>query len=850
MATQTQVYSGTVHSYSDRDGYGHIEPDAEQGLAGVLLVHRGSLYRRDLQLHPGQRVLFTTRTVPTGVLATDVRPADTPPATGTDSERMYGTVRSTVSERGFGFIRLDAGRDVFFHASELPDRNVVPSPGTALSFRLVETARGPQATEIELEAPAGPTSVASTQDYLAQAIIARDAGKRDEAAILYETGLTAAPSVQLVLSYAAMEKNRNRKTAAMRVYEAGIRLFPSVAKLREDAGILAASLKDHERAIRLLREALHLCRTEGQGGTKGVLLALARTHYQVDNHHSLLEAISRYDEALRLFDRGHTQLPDSDLLALNVARIRTQHHRGNLTVQFIRSVGFRVVRARLLDQTTSGAELVVEVDATDLRESYGLSRYLVMRCMFKAEVSRLDLDALDVSVREWSESGLGDEQVALIVLASLPEDLQRLLAKRIEEQKKALPAIVPIQQADMERADDTASALRGVLDRWLHRRDLFIGSGPVVGRRFFGRDKPLAELREAITSGTPTGVFGLRKVGKTSLLKETQRRASEWGDIVVYVDLLRVPGDVSDCRWLYWRLATDLYREVSRLPLKNLRWRLGTQFDDFLDIPLDFPVATAFDADLTRLFGALQSADLNPRPKVVFLLDEIERLLPTSLGKSGFTGFFDFFGYLRGVSQEHDDFVLIVTGANSLITEAPQFDGRDNPVFNYFSDVYLQLLERQECAVMIRELGRGMGISFSAEAVDAIYALTGGHPFFARQLCSYVARQRLDRPLRIDRDVVESLVGQYIDIRSGDFQEIMDRLARDFPAEFGVCLELARRGGRMPLSDVRQSTNSKGGSAIRHLLGYQIVAVSGDEAVLKVDLLARWLLDRNIDASE
>ena len=128
--------------------------------------------------------------------------------------------------------------------------------------------------------------------------------------------------------------------------------------------------------------------------------------------------------------------------------------------------------------------------------------------------------------------------------------------------------------------------------------------------------------------------------------------------------------------------------------------------------------------------------------------------------------------------------------------------------------------------------------------------LTGGHPFFARQLCSYVARQRLDRPLRIDRDVVESLVGQYIDIRSGDFQEIMDRLARDFPTEFGVCLELARRGGRMPLSDVRQSTNSKGGSAIRHLLGYQIVAVSGDEAVLKVDLLARWLLDRNIDASE
>jgi hypothetical protein len=66
------------------------------------------------------------------------------------------------------------------------------------------------------------------------------------------------------------------------------------------------------------------------------------------------------------------------------------------------------------------------------------------------------------------------------------------------------------------------------------RRDLVREVG---GRRFFGRERPLAELRTAIAGSAPVGVFGLRKVGKTSLLMETQRRASEWGDVVAYTGL-------------------------------------------------------------------------------------------------------------------------------------------------------------------------------------------------------------------------------------------------------------------------------------------------------------------------
>ena len=88
------------------------------------------------------------------------------------------------------------------------------------------------------------------------------------------------------------------------------------------------------------------------------------------------------------------------------------------------------------------------------------------------------------------------------------------------------------------------------------------------------------------------------------------------------------------------------------------------------------------------------------------MLDEIERLLPNTAGKEGFKGFFDFFSYIRGVAQESSDFVPIVTGANAAIAEAAQFSGRDNPVFNFFREIYLPLLKSGGSCVVIPCLTR------------------------------------------------------------------------------------------------------------------------------------------------
>lgn len=789
---------GTVQSFDDRAGYGYICPESAEGLDSsscgedtLLLVHRYSLRDPRTLLEPGERVLFSTSLVSTGTLAMDVHSAD---PTGDEAVR---------------------------------DDEAAP-----------ETNNDPMFT---------PTSSINkgTEDWLARALIARNNRRYAEAIDSFEKGLLESPDLTLIMSYAAMLKNIGRREDAIRAYERGIGISPNSAKLHEDAGVLAASLRDFRKAIGFLDQALYLCRSTKQGGEKGVLLALARTYYDIGSAPALERAFGYYREAQALFQRGNTQLPKGDILRMNLAGIQTEHHRGRVTVAFLRTLGFEIIRASFLRVEKEGAELIVEINRQEFKESYGIERPILIRCMFKNQATLDDLRDFDKSIQELSKSGLVDDEVAFVIVASVPEALERLLWKRIEEKAWQSPAIIPLSQSEIEGGD--GQTLRSILSRWLYRRDLFAGNRPVVGRRFFGRDRPLAELRDAIDNTTCAGVYGLRKVGKTSLLKESARRLLANGDLVVYIDLLRVPEDVTDCRWLYWKIAHELHQVVTghyghTLASQDFKWRLGGQFDDFLAIEPGFPVATAFDSDLMRLLKALDRVKLSPRPRVALLLDEIERLLPTALGKPGMSGYFEFFGYLRGVNQETDNFVVIATGANAALTEAAQFGGRDNPVFNFFKGIYLPLLARVECDTMIRQLGRGMGITFLQTALQRIYELTGGHPFFTRQLCSFIAQRHEQRPLVVDIGKVEKITDLYISNKGSDFQEIIERLKRDFPEELTVCLRLAKAGGSLPLDAMRdQGTESSFSTSIRHLIGYQLVTVKDNWARLTVELLSHWL---------
>jgi len=62
---------------------------------------------------------------------------------------MKGTVKMFNKEKGFGFIRAENGRDVFFHYSELQMEGFKTAEvGEEVEFELQETDRGPRAIAI------------------------------------------------------------------------------------------------------------------------------------------------------------------------------------------------------------------------------------------------------------------------------------------------------------------------------------------------------------------------------------------------------------------------------------------------------------------------------------------------------------------------------------------------------------------------------------------------------------------------------------------------------------------------------------------------------------------------------
>jgi len=75
------------------------------------------------------------------------------PNAGTVRSRivMEGSIRKLVNDRGFGFIRTQGGKDVFFHRSGIVEGNFDElEVGQNVSFEVEESARGPRARNVRI----------------------------------------------------------------------------------------------------------------------------------------------------------------------------------------------------------------------------------------------------------------------------------------------------------------------------------------------------------------------------------------------------------------------------------------------------------------------------------------------------------------------------------------------------------------------------------------------------------------------------------------------------------------------------------------------------------------------------
>lgn len=64
---------------------------------------------------------------------------------------MTGKVKNFNKEKGYGFIKTDEGKDVFFHYSELKMEGFkTVEPNKSVEFEVIETEKGQRAVNITI----------------------------------------------------------------------------------------------------------------------------------------------------------------------------------------------------------------------------------------------------------------------------------------------------------------------------------------------------------------------------------------------------------------------------------------------------------------------------------------------------------------------------------------------------------------------------------------------------------------------------------------------------------------------------------------------------------------------------
>lgn len=312
-------------------------------------------------------------------------------------------------------------------------------------------------------------------------------------------------------------------------------------------------------------------------------------------------------------------------------------------------------------------------------------------------------------------------------------------------------------------------------------------SKPVTGSRFFGREFEVRRILQSPESNF--AIMGIRRIGKTSLMREVERQlreqASESGGEVAQERI-----QFMDCSAL--SSPEDFVREVvRRLRAQELPRLSNRQY------PIYFP-------DFLKRMAQRSGG------RLVFFLDEFDKVLAwhhtddfllNALRASGISG----------------DARFIVGGFRDLMRASSDLN---SPLYNFARPLFLKEFSRDQAAAMVLGPLESLGVRFERrnEVVNRIYDETAGQPNLVQFYCSILVEE-LDRQFArtlspeslfpvYDNEVFRAFVlSTFMDNTTHLEKAIVFATLAELGAEgaFGleeVDLVLQQHGLQMPLSDL------------------------------------------------
>ncbi|MCH5204154.1 MAG: ATP-binding protein [Oscillospiraceae bacterium] len=380
--------------------------------------------------------------------------------------------------------------------------------------------------------------------------------------------------------------------------------------------------------------------------------------------------------------------------------------------------------------------------------------------------------------------------------------------------------------------------LQGRLRSFLYERDLFGVATPLQNDyMFFGKDRTniISELYGRYIQGEHGGLFGLRRIGKTSILYLLQQKVAQANGVVKYFDCTKY----HHLRW---------YQFLRQIIVEMIETSSEGESDDKVRetfVSDEYDEATAnlsFESDLTHLFGLISNK------RMLFIFDEIEQISystsPSAHWKSENDSLF-FWQAIRSVYQTNPQlFSFVITGVNPKCIEDSKINGVDNPIFNILVPIFVPLFDLNDVKSMVSHIGGHIGLSFDEEIYTKLVDDYGGHPFLTRQVCSKINKELLEenqqRPYTVSKYTYDKRSGDYLKQMEAVLSQILGVLEDYYLNEYELLKILALDG-----SDAFKGRLVYGDSSISHLLGYCLVKKDANDYYINIKSIGNYLVQKH-----
>lgn len=317
---------------------------------------------------------------------------------------------------------------------------------------------------------------------------------------------------------------------------------------------------------------------------------------------------------------------------------------------------------------------------------------------------------------------------------------------------------------------------------------------------FKGREAEIEHLRYAIKNGTHTAIFGLQRMGKTSLVKETLSRVDE-NCVFAEIDLQTYGGERITYRALLHAIVTRIAEKIS----SSRHQSVVNEIDELARTYMRGDKHQMLDG-----FSAIMQKTVKAtRRKVVLFLDEFSELCQTidkneALLKNNLD---------RGMKIHPHEMIVDVSLMHwfSSLMKSEEIAGRLVFIFavrpfvaEYDADTQLQILklvspitlhylQKSAAEALMVEPLEGK-IEYETGSIDYLYNLTAGHPYLIQFfLHEIINRLQQERRSCIEKRDITRLEGELVsaeEVYEGQFAV----LESDYSVESVRSPEAARKG--------------------------------------------------------